>query len=70
MWRAHATLSRPVETVTPTRTTSGDWSRSDEDRGDTFAIHLQNLFHLNPASASGVLPIQQRVDDNVQDHIE
>jgi len=40
LWRAYPNLSSTIETVTPIRNSSGSWVRSDEDRAETFALHL------------------------------
>jgi len=48
LWRAHPKLS--------SSNSSGNWVRSDEDRAETFALHLRNVFHPNPATGSFVLP--------------
>jgi len=49
-------LSSPIETVTPIRNSSGSWVHSDEDRAETFALHLRNVFQPNRATGSFVLP--------------
>jgi len=56
LWMAHPNLSSPIETVTPIRSSSSSWVRSDEDRADTFALHLRNVFQPSPATGSFVLP--------------
>ncbi|KAH8351710.1 hypothetical protein KR084_002975, partial [Drosophila pseudotakahashii] len=56
LWRAHPNLSSPIESVTPIRNSSGTWARSDEDRAETFALHLRNVFQLNAAANSFQLP--------------
>lgn len=52
----HPNLSSPIETITPTRNSSGCWSRSVKDRTETFALHLI-VFQPNPAS--NVYALQQ-----------
>ncbi|KAH8265025.1 hypothetical protein KR026_007097, partial [Drosophila bipectinata] len=56
LWRTHPNLSAPIETTTPIRNSSGCWARSDVDRAETFATHLQSFFQPNPASNSFLLP--------------
>ncbi|KAH8266730.1 hypothetical protein KR018_000782, partial [Drosophila ironensis] len=59
LWKAHQNLSAPIATTTPIRNSSGRWARSDKDRAETFATHLQSVFQPNPASNSFVLPLIQ-----------
>ncbi|KAH8269777.1 hypothetical protein KR018_003553, partial [Drosophila ironensis] len=59
LWKAHQNLSAPIETTTPIRNSSGCWARSDKDRAETFATHLQSVFQPNPASNSFVLTLIQ-----------
>ncbi|KAH8317372.1 hypothetical protein KR059_011682, partial [Drosophila kikkawai] len=40
----------------PIRKSSGCWARSDKDRAETFASHLQGVFHPNPAANPFELP--------------
>ncbi|KAH8349319.1 hypothetical protein KR084_003987, partial [Drosophila pseudotakahashii] len=56
LWRAHPNLSSPIESVIPIRNSSGTWARSDEDRAETFALHLRNVFQPNAATNSFQLP--------------
>lgn len=57
LWKAHKSIQPPAETVVPLRGPSGSWIRSDEDRANAFADHLQKVFQPNPASNSFVLPV-------------
>ncbi|KAH8350230.1 hypothetical protein KR067_009318, partial [Drosophila pandora] len=59
LWRAHPNLNPPIETTTPIRYSSGCWARSDQDRAETFATHLESVFQPNPASNSFLLPVIQ-----------
>ncbi|KAH8320196.1 hypothetical protein KR059_005243, partial [Drosophila kikkawai] len=56
LWRAHPNLSSPAETITPIRKSSGCWARSDKDRAETFASHLQGVIQPNPAANPFELP--------------
>jgi len=52
----HQNLSSPIKTVTSIRNSSGTWARSDEDRAETFAQHIRNVFQPNSATNSFDLP--------------
>ncbi|KAH8304185.1 hypothetical protein KR059_003036, partial [Drosophila kikkawai] len=56
LWRAHPNLSSPADPLTPIRKSSGCWARSDKDRAETFASHLQGVFQPNPAANPFELP--------------
>ncbi|KAH8298726.1 hypothetical protein KR059_000211, partial [Drosophila kikkawai] len=59
LWRAHPNLSSPAEAITPIRKSSGCWARSDKDRAETFASHLQGVFQPNTAAHPFELPQNQ-----------
>lgn len=56
LWKAHPTLSQPTKAEMPLRNQAGGWARSDEERANTFAVHLQKVFQPNPATNSFALP--------------
>lgn len=44
LWKATKKLKRPVLAVSPLRTPSNDWARSDEEKVDLFPDHLAQVF--------------------------
>lgn len=59
LWKATKKLKRPQIPVPPIRKANGEWARSDKEKADTFAAHLNSVFEADP----GV--IDQEVEDFV-----
>lgn len=47
LWKATKKLKRPQTTHPPIRLPNGEWARSDEDKAETFAHHLEQVFKIN-----------------------
>uniref|UniRef100_A0A034VFD2 Putative RNA-directed DNA polymerase from transposon X-element n=1 Tax=Bactrocera dorsalis TaxID=27457 RepID=A0A034VFD2_BACDO len=56
LWKAHQTLSAPIECEMPIRDNNGKWARSDAEKSATFAAHLKNVFQPNPETNDFTLP--------------
>ncbi|GBP97488.1 Probable RNA-directed DNA polymerase from transposon X-element [Eumeta japonica] len=56
LWRAARNLKRPVEFKPPLRNSSGDWARSDCEKGNLFADHLKTVFTPNACADVVDLP--------------
>lgn len=44
LWKATRKLKRPQITVPPINKTDGTWARSNKEKADTFASHLEKVF--------------------------
>ncbi|GBP11255.1 Probable RNA-directed DNA polymerase from transposon X-element [Eumeta japonica] len=56
LWRAARNLKRPVQFKPPLRNSSGDWARSDCEKGNLFADHLKTVFTPNACAEVVDLP--------------
>lgn len=50
LWKATKSLKRPKQQATPLKTQMGKWARSDSEKADTFARHLQRVFQPLPSN--------------------
>lgn len=50
LWRATRKCNRPQLTNPPIKNSSGEWARSDGDKAEAFAQHLQQVFQPWPAA--------------------
>lgn len=50
LWKATKTLKRPQQQITPLKTQSGTWARSDSEKANTYAYHLHKVFEPLPSS--------------------
>ncbi|KAH9642062.1 hypothetical protein HF086_015183, partial [Spodoptera exigua] len=50
LWKATKNLKRPKQQVTPLRTKTGSWARSDSEKANTYADHLHKVFEPLPSS--------------------
>ncbi|CAB0029885.1 unnamed protein product, partial [Trichogramma brassicae] len=48
LWKATKRLAQPKNFSAPIRAPSGEWARSDRDKGSLFAAHLAAVFQPNP----------------------
>uniref|UniRef100_A0ABD2XS64 Endonuclease/exonuclease/phosphatase domain-containing protein n=1 Tax=Trichogramma kaykai TaxID=54128 RepID=A0ABD2XS64_9HYME len=44
LWKATKRINRPQNYIAPIRKNSGDWARTDHDKGLAFALHLSSVF--------------------------
>lgn len=44
LWKATKKLKQPKETQPPIKTLNGKWARNNQEKADTFANHLVNVF--------------------------
>jgi hypothetical protein len=47
LWKAVKYLKRPITQVPPIRKADGQWTRSNSDKAETFAEHLESRFLPN-----------------------
>lgn len=47
LWKIARSTKRPKEYTPPIRRPDGTWARSNADRAETFACHLENTFQPN-----------------------
>lgn len=52
LWKATKKLKRPKMASPPLRKAAGDWARSDSEKAQTFADHLQKVFSPHPYEGS------------------
>lgn len=45
LWKATKNLKRPIAHVPPIQKRDGTWARNNKQKADTFAIHLESIFH-------------------------
>lgn len=48
LWKATKNMKRPQQHEPPIRLSTGQWARSDEEKAETFAAHLEEIFTPNP----------------------
>lgn len=48
LWKATRKIKRPTVTSAPLRKTDSTWARSEQEKADTFAEHLSNVFQPHP----------------------
>jgi len=48
LWKAIKRLKCPQTQLPPIRKQDERWTRSDEEKAETFAAHLSKLFELHP----------------------
>lgn len=48
LWKATRKLKNPISIDAPIRLSNGKWARSESEKGEEFAKHLQSVFTPNP----------------------
>lgn len=48
LWKVTKKLKRPKQHIPPIRKPDNTWAKSDEEKAETFAEHLSNIFKPNP----------------------
>lgn len=56
LWKATKKIKRPQVQYPPIRLNNGDWARSDSEKAETFAKHLEEVFTPSIQSNSHELP--------------
>lgn len=51
LWKVAKATKRPPSYVPPIRTRTNTWARSEQEKADTFAEHLENVFTSNNISS-------------------
>lgn len=57
LWKATRNMKPPQDLSSPIRLSNGNWARSDEEKGSSFAIHLKNVFQPNQPLNNFQLPV-------------
>ena len=52
IWKATENIKRPTSHVPPIRKPDRSWAKSDQDKADTFALHLEDQFKPNEITSS------------------
>jgi hypothetical protein len=65
LWKATKTFKRPKNMVPPLRKTNGSWAQSGDDKANTFAEHLSDVFQPFP---SEVININEELE--IQDFLQ
>jgi hypothetical protein len=47
LWKATKRMKRPVVHIPPIRKEDGSWAKSDEQKAELFADHLEQIFEPN-----------------------
>lgn len=54
IWKATKKLKRPTIRKPPIKTLNGDWAKSDEEKANTFAAHLHQVFSPDHPQSSNI----------------
>jgi hypothetical protein len=58
LWKATKQLKQPTQRIPPIRSADQTWARSDREKANTFAGHLEKTFKPNELPQNEVLEIE------------
>lgn len=64
LWKATKSLKRPFKISFPIHKTDGGWANNSQEKADTIAAHLENVFKPNPCSTPEK---EQELSDAISD---
>lgn len=66
LWKATKRIKRPVTSMPPIRSTDGTWARSNEQKANRFAEHLENTFKPNESNVQIDLEEEEPEDKEIK----
>jgi hypothetical protein len=65
LWKATRCIKRPTIQNAPIKQINGTWARDNQQKSDTFAAHLENIFQPNDSPEADVFQLQTVQDYEV-----
>jgi len=66
LWRATKLRRKPIQRNNPIRLQNGDWAKSDAEKGQAFAHHLEHVFTPHKSVTNQTLPPQNSRNEAIR----